>query len=388
MRGAGGSMPGEVDGIETHVDETEDGSVFQSDDDTERQLQDSALGASAHVEPEQRTGADQASHHRHHQGCPAQEVEGSIVHHFHHQHCPGVPCAPAETGLGSRSVASESTEEIRRTVRHIEIDIQFLQNHRFRVQQEVSDLSSSLGAALQEVDRTFSSIHSTFGQLSPGCFRRSSPPPRRRRQRSPSPPRRRRPSPGWEPIRVLSPVRSRGSARRSPATNRRTPRTSSPNPQPTPSSPCQARAEPHPRPRAANSCQRVEAEAALTALATVDPVPPTASPSRLRARLANDFGHFSPGTRRNTRRFFFFELLRIRERFPEASVDAGWSRLVARLRSSGFYATEDDVNRAWMIAFEEPPQAHFRRLYQTELEVLRSHLPASFRTLPENLIRF
>lgn len=354
-----------------------------------------------------------------------------LVHHYHHQHCPNTPCGTPHTSTAPQSTSEQpvTADELSRALEQAQRDIRALQNERLRLQHRVRELSVSLEESLRQVEHTFGEVDRAFRRLDPACFRPSAS-ARSRRGRTPSPagqsnrgPDRERYDFGWEPIDIIStsprrrrPGRSNSSAgqRRLPVSSTRrhfSPTTDQSQPSHIYTEPTHTRTPPrcHPPPTQANSVTPSTPPATqdgeirdrqapssaqspprtlLGALAALDPVPPATSPSRLRARLLAEYPQFTAGIRRNTRRFFFFELLQIRERFPEVSVDSGWSRLVARLAQIGFYPSAEEVARAWMIAFGEAPHAHFRSLFEQDVDSLRAHLPNSWRVVPGNLIRF
>ena len=376
--GSEGVAVGSDDTLDIHADDEQ---IYYSEDELEYELEqeDSAYDNSACVAPTNLNSDDRQ------------------VHHYHHYHCPDAPCGTARPAAQSHSgVQPVTVEELQGALQQAQIEIRFQRNEQVRLKHALQELSTSFEESLRQVDHTFDQIDHAVAHLR-----------RQRRVRSPSHERprgrgtsHRRSSPGWEPIDILSPVRRRGPSRN---------HSSPPRPRPSALSPRRRRSSPQTRspratsphsrspPSAQPACPDASVQRSATtpapelptiSLASLDPVRPSESPSRFRARLLTEFPQFSAAIRRNTRRFFFFELLRVREQFPAVSVDVGWSRMVARLGASGFYTSEADVSRAWMIAFGEPPLAHFRRMFEVDVETLRSHLPDSWRNGRGNLIRF
>ena len=305
--------------------------------------------------------------------------QGSEVHHYHHQHCPNSDCsstpAPASSGrLGA---------EIRRMRRTISQVVES-QERLTRACETVLDTTVSTLSLLQAIGPCRCHRRGrVLGQTAQGLRTPESPPQRRGGWSE------------WFEVDTLSPVRQRTRSRASspppglreaasgppPSVNppqaharsqlgREPPRRSStPLPLPRDSSPPSR--EPTPPPPERRSVR----------------LSPT-SPSSLGRHLRATHPQVSDTHRRNTRDYLFGHLVRVRELNPTISSDGGWDRFVSRVNRAGVYETEEDIKRAWQLAFEQPVHGHFRSLWLRRFEDLRSALPETWSIRPSNLIRF
>ena len=153
-----------------------------------------------------------------------------------------------------------------------------------------------------------------------------------------------------------------------------------------PTSPCQDSPNNRPGPsRWAASSPRSK-RPPLTLRQKLDVSP--SSVTKIGSYLQETYPQFSATTRRNTRNFLLKALIQVRELHPIRNSDAGWARLLAYLTNFGPYSTEDKVHLAWQLAFEQPPYAHFRSLWNRGLEHLRAALPEDNNISSADLIRF
>lgn len=91
---------------------------------------------------------------------------------------------------------------------------------------------------------------------------------------------------------------------------------------------------------------------------------------------------------RNTRRFFFYHLLVVREANPTLSAIVGFERFATLLVHAGYYRSANLVRRAWAIAFGEPAGAHFGTIWDRPIEELLASAPGHVSINRRDLIRF
>ena len=278
----------------------------------------------------------------------------STVHHYHHQHCPTVPC---------RSVRPSSplrlrVQNLEGTLRRLSDQVDRTQSRLRGPDRQLRDLNDrirgleqSLRAGPEATDRSRSSRSN------------STPPPRLQRtlrrsaQSFRSTSRRRNVSPNWEPILERDP-------------DRRRPRTPSPQyfaddscrgPEPnlgnSPPGGCRRGSPSRRNNRAVEGVpQGLHVPGALSRIRTVlslywaeqptNPIiSPPGSPSRVGATLRARFSHFPERVLRNTRRFFFYHLLCIRESNPTLSAIVGFERFGALLVHAEYFTSANLVRR-------------------------------------------
>ena len=282
----------------------------------------------------------------------------SRVHHYHHHHCPSQDCAEHQELLASHARLESQVAGLR-------------ESHR----QLADFVHTSVGLISGNLIEVAGALTELAARPRAGG--------RARYHRSPSPPHsRRRPSPGpsrWEPVEVVSSLRE---LRERAHTSRRSP---SPFRRPSAPAPWDA-TETAPNQPAATVAPAASAPVSSDSSALF--ASPPGSPSSLSARIAADFDRFPYRVRRNTRSYFIFQFVCVRELYPLLSAEEGWNRFVARVIGAGPYVTPDQVDRAWTLAFERPTQAHFRRLWETPLPTLRAALPDPRGSRHGDLIRF
>ena len=324
---------------------------------------------------------------------------GTRVNHFHHHHCPTQSCAQHQELLASHARLEDQVASLQESHRQLSefayTSVGQINRNLVEVTNALTEFTVRVGANIRAQDH-------------------GSPSPPRPHHQPPQDPSR------WEPVEVVRtlrefrerafpPRRSLSPARRAPSPARRLPSPARRAPllAHRPSSPASRRAASPARHSslparrsAARSLQDVDEAAAdqFAAAASAAPVPRPASsasrsgsppsPSSLAVRVDADFEQFSERVRRNTRGFFVAELVRVKELHPNLEAERGWIRLVYRVMNTGPYNSPDEVDRAWVLAFERPARSHFRRFWETPIGSLRAALPESVSLRHRDLIRF
>ena len=114
---------------------------------------------------------------------------------------------------------------------------------------------------------------------------------------------------------------------------------------------------------------------------------PPGSPNHLPALVQRLYPQFSEEVRSNTRLYFLFELVRVREQYP-GTATRGLERFTSRLVRAETFSSVDQVLTAWTIAFAHYPRAHFQHLWDRGAVALRAELPESRSIRPCDIIRF
>ena len=239
----------------------------------------------------------------------------------------------------------------------------------FATRQEVGRLEGSLVRVVEHQEELVSSLErlvttfSDFAINDRAHARRQEQRARYRRDTSGERHRERRRQSRWEPVHVLSPARDR----QRPDYHRRD----------SPDNRGPSRFDAHPR-------RPERPPLSLRQELNVSP----SSVSRIGIRMRETYPQFTAAARRNTRNYLLEIVINIREADQNRDSDAGWDRLLTYLRNFSPYTTEEQARLAWQLAFEQPPYAHFRSLWNRGLELLRAALPEDNYVSPADLIRF
>ena len=336
--------------------------------DESRNSERSNEGASGSDERPQPTGEhpslvvelDEESPQRrevHHYRCPPPSAPGPIVHHYHHQHCPQQPCLTTRTPTAATDRAETAVSDLQRSL--VEITREALDY----VAPGDRRLISIGRSAVNIVRRTSESIDGLRRDIH--NLRFSTSPPRRyaepaeqgsrgRPQGDPGPyrpPHRRNNTSDsrsgwsdWEPIAVFSPSRPTQPDR--------------------------------------NQRSRSPARPSVVEWDEWDTAPP-GQPGRVNA----SGNQYSASQIRATSGYMRSELVRLRDSHGELTLGVAWRAFVNRLINRGLYQSEQEVSRAWEIAFGHAALRHFGYLWVYDLESLRRNLPAE-AARAEDLVRF
>ena len=268
------------------------------------------------------------------------------VHHHQHRHCPTCSCPQFDREeLATRREVRQLERSLSRVVSHQEELVSSL-DRMVTSFAELAFAERDNAAPVGRDQRTRRDRRDTSGERARGQRRRSQ----------------------WEPVQVISPIRypQRGADRRRNNRGQYAPNR--------PSSPEQG--------WAARTPERPDRS--LRQELDISP----SSPSRIALNLRAQYPQFSAAQRRSTRNFLLEVLVHVREQHQTHSSDAGWAAYLTRLTLFSPYTSEEQVHLVWQLAFEQPPHAHFRSLWNRGIELLRAALPEDNYQGRADLIRF